>query len=138
MNVAILIIAHKKAAVALLESAEMICGKQNNVKAVSFLENEDGAALKEKCILAMSKLDMQDGGLILTDLFGGTPFNTAYMLCAENEKVEVLSGLSLPMLMEVFMSRDSMDVKQLLEQAKIAGIEGIQSARYKDLGELDE
>ena len=45
--------------------------------------------------------------LIITDLFGGTPFNQAMMVAQEENYVDVITGLCLPVLMEAMMLRES-------------------------------
>ncbi len=132
MNIAIVVITHKKAAKALIESAEMICGKQENIISVDFLENEDMPGLIEKCREKMKKLDMQDGVLFMVDLFGGTPFNAAYTIAKENPNYAVISGVNMPMLVEAFVSRADMGLEELCRAIRETAVEGIRIAEYID------
>ncbi len=67
--------------------------------------------------------------LILADLFGGTPFNSAAALCREvrtaGKQIEILTGLNLPMLLEILPFAEDMSCSELKEMALRAGREGI-------------
>src|SRR5262249_42534331 len=49
---------------------------------------------------AIARLDTGEGGLVLTDMFGSTPSNVA-VSCSERGRVEILSGVNLPMLLRL-------------------------------------
>lgn len=67
--------------------------------------------------------------LILADLFGGTPFNLAAALCREarmaGKQIEILTGLNLPMLLEILPFAENLSCTELKEMALRAGREGI-------------
>lgn len=139
MSKAIIIITHKKSAQALLESAEMICGKQENVAAIEFLEQEDVATLIEKCKAVLKVLDTKEGVLYLVDLFGGSPFHAAYLLASGQEDQHVITGVNLPMLMETFLSREQKTMEELVDSAVQSAREGIKHAENQSiLGSDDE
>jgi len=56
--------------------------------------------LKKEISSAIKKLDHGKGVLILTDLFGGTPSNVSLSFLKEG-KVEVVTGVNLPMLLKL-------------------------------------
>ena len=58
---------------------------------------------------ALEKLNNCEGIIIFTDLMGGTPFNVAAQLGRGNDRIRVLGGTNLPMLVEIVMSRKFMD-----------------------------
>ena len=60
-------------------------------------------------------MDKGDGALVLTDMFGGTPSNLSLSFLEEG-KVEVLTGVNLPMLIRLITLRDNGG--KLLELAK--------------------
>lgn len=71
---------------------------------------------------AVGSVDRGSGVLILADLFGGSPANTsAYLL---GPSVEVVCGLSLPMLLEVLGYREQSTLTDLTLLAVAAGAEG--------------
>ena len=138
MSIGVIAVTHKEAAQSLLDSAEMIFGKQENVKAVPFFENEDGQMLKIKLEEAVGELNSEDGVLFLVDLFGGTPFNASFMIAQKSHAAEIVTGLNLPMLVEALMSKGTMDLLSLAETIKKAGIDGIRSGKAERQNGDDE
>lgn len=65
------------------------------------------------------------GALILVDLFGASPANAAAALLRDRDDIEIVSGASLPMLVEVLAARDSGTARQLAERALAAGRESV-------------
>lgn len=108
--VGIIIASHGDFANGILQSGEMIFGKQENVKAVTLMPSEGPDDVKAKMKEAIASFDNQDEILFLVDLWGGTPFNQANSLFEEHkDKWAIVSGMNLPMLIEVFASRLSMN-----------------------------
>jgi PTS system mannose-specific IIA component len=65
--------------------------------------------------------------LILTDLFGGTPTNVSLSFLEEG-KIEVVTGLNLPMLIKSVNARHGYDLKGLAQLSADAGKENIYRA----------
>lgn len=108
--VGIIIASHGKFAEGILQSGSMIFGEQENVQAVTLLPSEGPDDLKAKLKAAIASFDNQDEVLFLIDLWGGTPFNQANTLFEEHkDKWAVVTGLNLPMLIEAYASRMTME-----------------------------
>jgi mannose PTS system EIIAB component len=108
--VGIIIASHGEFASGILQSGTMIFGEQENVKAVTLMPSEGPDNVKAKMEEAISTFDNQDEVLFLVDLWGGTPFNQATGLIEEHkDKWAIVAGLNLPMLIEAFASRFSMN-----------------------------
>lgn len=95
-----LILTHGGVARELLAAVEEIAGAQPNFQAVSLDWDDDCDAAQAKIGAAIAKMQGVDGVLILTDTYGGTPCNLA-MTFYEPGKVEVVSGVNLPMVMRL-------------------------------------
>lgn len=102
--VKIILATHGEFSKAILESAEMIMGPQENITAISFYANESPKNLMEKIEKELD-VSREDEILILTDLKGGTPCNTSLLL-SRKYKLTVLTGLNLPVLLEAIISKD--------------------------------
>lgn len=108
--VGIIIASHGEFATGILQSGEMIFGAQENVKAVTLMPSEGPDDVKAKMKEAIASFDNQDEVLFLVDLWGGTPFNQANSLFEEHkDKWAIVAGMNLPMLIEAFASRFSMN-----------------------------
>lgn len=108
--VGIIIASHGEFASGILQSGEMIFGAQENVKAVTLMPSEGPDDVKAKMKEAIASFDNQDEVLFLVDLWGGTPFNQANSLFEEHkDKWAIVAGMNLPMVIEAFASRFSMN-----------------------------
>ncbi len=108
--VGIIIASHGEFAKGILQSGTMIFGEQENVKAVTLMPSEGPDDVKAKMKEAIASFDNQDEVLFLVDLWGGTPFNQANSLFEEHkDKWAIVAGMNLPMLIEAFASRFSMN-----------------------------
>ena len=122
MTIAVVITTHGHAAKALLATAEMIIGAQENVRCVDFVPGENGEVLAGKIRAAAAELDTSQGLLLLVDLWGGTPFNASSGIAHDDANCEVITGVNVPMLISVLMERE--DVNDLNELAALALREG--------------
>ena len=81
------------------------------------------SALLTELKQTVKRMETGDGVIILTDMFGGTPSNISLSLLQPG-KVDVLTGVNLPMLLRILGMRDQ-ELTQLAQNAKNAGIQGI-------------
>ncbi|MFW2490846.1 PTS sugar transporter subunit IIA [Clostridium chromiireducens] len=109
----------------ILKSAEMIFGGQENVASVTFKPGEGVDNLVEKYNKVINELDSKDGVLFMVDLFGGSPFNAASIIAMKHENMEIVTGVNLPMILEVLGSRDFSSLLELLEIANNSGKDAI-------------
>ncbi|BCA85282.1 PTS mannose transporter subunit EIIAB [Enterococcus saigonensis] len=122
--VGIILASHGEFAEGILQSGAMIFGEQENVKAVTLMPSEGPDDVRAKMEAAISSFDDQDEVLFLVDLWGGTPFNQANNLFeAHKDKWAIVAGMNLPMVIEAYASRFSMNSAQeiaahIIETAK--------------------
>lgn len=107
----IIIAAHGKLAEELLNSAEMIFGKQENIETILFVPGENTEDLKIKYREKLEHFKDSKEVLIIVDLFGGSPYNAAFEIAIINEDIDILTGASLPMLLEVLSIRDDENIR---------------------------
>jgi len=125
--VGIVIVCHGEMADGMLDAARMIVGQQEGFVTVSLREADDVESLMERVAAAVDKVDTGDGILILVDVFGASPFNASARLAMQRDNIEVVSGVSLPMLLELAVQRDGQNLSQLVEVAREAGTSGIRT-----------
>lgn len=118
--VGIILASHGDFADGILESATMIFGEQENVASCVLKPSEGPDDIKKKMEDAINSFDDQEEILFLIDLWGGTPFNQANSLFEEHkDKWTIVAGMNLPMVIEAFASRLSMDSAQQIATAII-------------------
>ncbi|MHC1681831.1 MAG: PTS sugar transporter subunit IIA [Clostridiaceae bacterium] len=111
----------------IVKSAEMIFGQQENVKVITFETGESADGLVDKYKEAMKELDYSHGLLFLVDLFGGSPYNAASRIVMSEDNMDIVTGVNLPMLLEVFASKGFMTISELADLAMISGSSAIKS-----------
>lgn len=130
MTIAVVITTHGHAAKALLATAEMIIGEQNNVRCVDFVPGENGEVLAGKIRAAAAELDTSAGLLLLVDLWGGTPFNASSGIAHDDANTEVVTGVNVPMLVSVLMEREDITaLPELTALAQREGADGVKSLK---------
>lgn len=108
--VGIILASHGEFANGILQSGSMIFGEQEDVKAVTLQPSEGPDDLRKKLEAAISTFQDPNEVLFLIDLWGGTPFNQANgLLQGHEDHWAVVTGLNLPMLIESYASRFSMN-----------------------------
>lgn len=106
------IITHGKIAEALVGAAESITGKMEKVGTVSVSSTDSTDGIRGVVSAAIKEADSGKGVVIFTDMFGGTPTNIALSLMGGG-KVEVITGVNLPMLIKFVGHRADKELHEL-------------------------
>jgi PTS system mannose-specific IIA component len=125
--VGIVIVTHGAMTDGLLDAARMIVGEQEAMAGVALKESDDIESLMERVAAAVETVDTGDGVLVLVDVFGASPFNASARLAMTRDGMEVLTGVSLPMLLELMVQREDQSLQELVEIAREAGTSGIRT-----------
>ena len=125
--VGVVLVTHPQLGEEFIRSAEMICGKMPRVLTVSIDTRKEVEELRRGIAEAIKKVEEGDGVLILTDMFGGTPSNMSLAFLQE-DRVEVLTGLNLPMMIKLSNCREERRLKELARMVKEAGQKNINLA----------
>jgi len=125
--VGLLIITHCRLGQELLEAAEFILGSLEDVDYVLIDTSKDSDTVRGFIEEKIQSLDQGNGVLVLTDMFGGTPSNLALSFL-QQDKVEVVTGVNLPMVIAVAQNREQNDLAQIADIAKNAGCRSISLA----------
>lgn len=96
----ILVLTHGPLGDVLLESARTIAGDTPNVSALALEWGDTLEQAQEKVRAELERLDGGEGVLVLTDMYGGTPFNVARSLVRPG-RVEIVTGVNLPMVLRL-------------------------------------
>jgi PTS system mannose-specific IIA component len=109
--IGVVVVTHGQLATELVNAAEMIVGDLPQFAAVSIGRHEDVSDAREDIVQAIERVRGEDAGgvLILTDMFGGTPSNLGLTFLGTN-RVEVITGVNLPMLIKLASIRESEDL----------------------------
>jgi PTS system mannose-specific IIA component len=125
--IGVLITTHGNLGSELIKAAELIRGRMKGMIPISVDQTKGVEDLRKEISTAIKKLDQGQGVLILTDLFGGTPSNISLSFMKEG-KVEVITGINLPMLLKLPDIREGMSLKEFALNIKDYGIKNISLA----------
>jgi mannose PTS system EIIA component len=127
MKVGVVVVTHGQLAAELLNAAEMIVGDLPHFTAVSIGWHDDVDLAREEIAKAIERVrakvatpENQGGVLVLADMFGGTPANLGVTFL-ETDKVELVTGLNLAMLMKLARPLKDTDLLTLAREIRDQG-----------------
>lgn len=124
--VGIVVVTHGQLAKELISAVNFVLSSSPSVKmvGVSLDPDREFETFKQDIKNAIKKVKEKEGILLVTDMFGGTPSNISLTFLEEN-KVEVVSGVNLPMLLKLATLKDSVTLEEAVKTAESAGRENI-------------
>ncbi|MCG6534109.1 MAG: PTS sugar transporter subunit IIA [Syntrophales bacterium LBB04] len=122
--IGVLITTHGNLGAEFIKAVELIRGNLKGVTHLSMDQTKGVEELKKEIAAAIRKLDQGQGVLILTDLFGGTPSNISLSFLKQG-KVEVVTGVNLPMLLKLSDAREGVALKDFACSIRDYGMKNI-------------
>ena len=121
------IVTHGHLASEFIAAAEMIVGPMPHVTHASIDWHDDIDVARGELERAIARVSLGQGVLILTDMFGGAPTDIASMFLGD-EHIEVVSGVNLPMILNLANQADNESLAEVARRVRDAGKEGIHLA----------
>jgi mannose PTS system EIIA component len=118
--IGVVVVTHGQLATELVNAAEMIVGDLPQFTAVSIGWHDEVNDARQDISQAIDRVRGDDGVLLLTDMFGGTPSNLA-MTFLEKDRLEVITGVNLPMLIKLARPQPGMDLQALAHEMREHG-----------------
>jgi len=119
-SIGVVVVTHGQLATELLKAAQMIVGDLPQFTAVSIGWHDDVNDAREEIVQAIERVRGDEGVLLLTDMFGGTPSNIG-MTFLEKDRLEVITGVNLPMVIKLANLRKSADLLGVARQMRDDG-----------------
>lgn len=131
--IGVVIVSHENIAKEFLKVLEHIVGKQDRVFAVSIFPDDDMEKKRNQILELVKKAETGNGVIVLTDMFGGTPSNLALSVM-KDEKIEVVAGVNLPMLIKMMSLRKKLTLKEVIKKSQDSGRKyiSVASAFFED------
>ncbi len=118
--IGVVLVSHANIAKEMLDVIQHIVGPQDKIKAISIFPEDNMEKKRLEILDSVKKVDSGKGVIVLTDMFGGTPSNLAISVM-ENEKVEVVAGVNLPLLIKMMSIRKKKSIKELIKISQESG-----------------
>jgi PTS system mannose-specific IIA component len=125
--IGVVIVTHYHLADEFLRAVQLIVGQLENFHAIGLDPSNSPESMRTRIDKAIQEADRGDGVLMLVDMFGGTPSNLCLSFLDE-DRIEVVTGLNLPMLVKVAGLRDPMSIHEVAELAREYGRRNISVA----------
>ena len=119
-SIGVVVVTHGQLATELVNAAEMIVGDLPQFTAVSIGWHDDVELARQAIAGAIERVQGSIGTLILTDMFGGTPANLGVTFL-EAGKVEIITGVNLPMLIKLAREPESSDLTVVAREMRDHG-----------------
>lgn len=130
MRVGVIVASHGEFARAALGSVEMVAGPQQDVRALALTADKSAETFEAEFAQAYAELKAEcDLIVTICDIYGGTPFNVISRSILKGMDMVAFTGLSLPVLIELLLSRD-----QASDADEIRGL--IEAAHAQTLAEI--
>ncbi len=111
--VGVVVVTHCRLAEELIAAAALVVGENlKQFQPVSINPTEGSEEIRQKIVAAIRRADEGQGVLILTDMYGGTPSNISLSFLEKN-RVEVITGVNLPMLLKLATYQNDLDLEGL-------------------------
>ena len=125
--IGIVIVTHSALADEFVMATQQIVGSVERVEPISIDPSDPLDEVQTRVKKAIKKVDTGAGVLILTDMFGGTPSNIS-LAFLEKGKVEVVTGVNLPMLIKLANLREEKSLQDLASYIQSYGQRNIHVA----------
>jgi len=117
--VGILLLTHAPLGNAFIEAATHVFrARPDRLESVDVKADQDTVEVAKLARAAIARIDDGSGVLVITDVMGGTPSNCTLQLGATG-RVEVIAGISLPMLLRALTYRN--DTLEVVVEMALAG-----------------
>jgi PTS system mannose-specific IIA component len=125
--IGVVVVTHCRLAEELISAAELIVGRLKGFVGISIDPSSNPDEIRERIAVGVRKVDKGSGVLILTDMFGGTPSTISFSFLQDN-RIEVVTGVNLPMLLKLSTHDSDMKLGELAEFIKSYGQRNINVA----------
>ena len=118
--IGMVLVTHGRLAEEFVAATEHVVGAQQDIRAICIGPDDDMELRRKEIMDAVSQVNSGSGVILLTDMFGGTPSNLSISML-EKDKVEVIAGINLPMLIRLASIRSEVTLDKAVEAAQEAG-----------------
>lgn len=128
MSIGVVIVTHYRLGEEFLQALRLIVPQAPEFRAVAIEPDQSADQMRAVIDEALRAADQGQGVLVLTDMFGGTPSNISLSFLVDR-RVEVVTGLNLPMLIKLATLREEKTLEDLAIFIKDYGRRNISVAR---------
>jgi PTS system mannose-specific IIA component len=125
--IGVVIVTHYRLADELLQAVRLIVGDVDHFRTIGLDPAMQPEEMRSRVDKALEEANSGDGVLVLTDMFGGTPSNVCLPFLEEG-RIEVVTGVNLPMLVKLASLKEPLPTHEAAELARDYGRRNISVA----------
>lgn len=125
--IGVVLVTHGALAQEFRTALEHVVGKQEKFATISIQPCDNIESRRDDIVGAIEEVDDGEGVILVSDMFGGTPSNLAISMM-DREKIEVIAGANLPMLIKIASMRKDRSLDDTVAQALYSGRKYINAA----------
>ena len=125
--IGLVLVTHGDLAKEFVAATEHVVGAQQNIRTVCIGPDDDMEVRRKDILDAVNEVNTGAGVIVLTDMFGGTPSNLSYSFLEEG-RIEVISGVNLPILIRAVSARKNQPLTELAANLEAFGKKSISLA----------
>ena len=125
--IGVVFVTHFHLAEELLQALTLIVGERPNFRAIGLDPSLAPEEMRSRIEKAIREVDKESGVLVLVDMFGGTPSNLS-MSFLDEDHVEVITGLNLPMLVKSAQLKEGIPIHEAAVLVRDYGQRNIRTA----------
>jgi mannose/fructose/sorbose-specific phosphotransferase system IIA component len=110
----ILLVTHGDFGKELLRSSEIIIGKIDGAKSISFNLGESFETLAKEVSDTIEKLSSEEL-IVFTDMYGGSPFN-AVQRALKNNNFYHVTGVNFPLFIDIAVNKNAYSLDEIAEK----------------------
>ncbi len=117
----------------LLSTVSMLVQDNDMLESIGFFPGQGAEDLQKKIVEKLDYMNSCEGVLCFVDMLGGTPSNVVseFVVRDKNQKIKLVAGVNLPILIEAIALRYSMKLPEL-----VSHILGVGKNSIIDVGEI--
>lgn len=139
----LVLISHGGFCEGIMDAVQMVAGEDFGIRTLSLTPDMSPESYREKLATILTETSDIDsrGSIVLSDIAGGTPFNSAVYL-KNRFRIGIIAGMNVPMVLALAMDRDEADTLDTLlrkaESPYFVGVKviGPDLAKEKKSGKL--
>jgi len=118
--IGMVLVTHGQLATEFRSALEHVVGPQEQLETITIGPEDDMETRRKDIIAAVGRVNSGAGVVVLTDMFGGTPSNLGLTFLEAN-RVEIITGVNLPMLIKLAHLQSSSDLLGVAREMREVG-----------------
>jgi PTS system mannose-specific IIA component len=111
----VVVVGHGRIAAEMVDTLQSVVGDVDAVEGVACTPTESADSIRSRVSEAIDRVERGSGVIVLTDMLGDTASNVSLNLASRRRELEVVAGVTMPMLVKLTTSRYGTSAHELAD-----------------------